>query len=839
MKDVNGSTPLHSAALNNQGCFISELLRLFPDTNINAQDSDGLTPLHIAATHGSKDSIELIVKADPSSLHLKDKRGRLPLHLAALHGHSHCLERLITPKSIEHRDLNGSSALWIACIFGHQNVVEYLVRMGADANKVDDRFGEPPILVALLEKHVSIVEHLLDHGAHTNIVSKRGITLVQAAVLAGDQTLLQRLLELEYGNPKCKKSATPTDPLSSSRALESVLTSDSLTTRSLDISSDTSSMVTKPSSQLGIALQTLDWQSFYDLDSSHSANGQLYDNVYCAAINGLGSLLEPLRRYNFFLTGTSLRNFDPLTEAARRGFPGFIAAARLLGMGLRPQSGFLALRMQQDALLVASIHRNVQTAKELLMSGADPTLKDCFGLRALDYATQNRALLEAFREHTSGQAPLDASSVSNAIRKSIVDFAGAVKSLQISGKENQSQVCLELSALAAGLQLLHSSSSIEQARICRMALRHESGDAEFLCDICSHRVPTLSYQCTICADVDLCPSCYSGYCASTPHTIPEFFFSLKTLDAKVEPVFGVMEMFLTRHIELLPECLGLLGPLAERWIDVRLAEYADWESSAMSNKGSLQKTSAWELLCFLDKTRRYDWIHTGKGEEQPVQNMDYTAYMRRKIRSIFVSFNPRMEPHILECDGHQYLCLVPFKDLSPTDRACFSSEGVLHTTFLQNLIEEYTTPPSCEEKASISARFSDMEAWPCRQEPGDPHDDTIETATATEDTWSMKLKVLEFTRRTIMSDVVSGFKPKTTEQTGQGCRDYGDITISHEISWRLAHAMLGMPFTNTLAELLHTCGVGFTEQVEDREFVSSLTTSDAIAGILRISQLNL
>lgn len=817
LKDANGSTPLHSAALNNQEYFISEFLRLFPDTDINAQDSDGLTPLHIAATHGSKDSIELIVKAEPSSVHLKDKRGRFPLHLAALHGHLRCLEQLITPMSIEHRDLNGASALWIACIFGHQNVVEFLVRMGADANKADDCFGEPPILVALLEKHVRIVEHLLDHGAQTNVVSNRGVTLIQAAVLAGDQILLQRLLELEYGNPKSKQLATPTGSLRPPRAFESALACGSLIARPLDTSSNTSLMVAKPLIHLGAALETLHWKSFHDLDSVRSANGQLYDEVYYAAINGLGSLLETLRRYTSFATGTSLRTFDPLTEAARRGFPGFIAAAKLLGMSLRPQSGFQALRMQQDALLVASIHRNVQTAKELLISGANPTLKDCFGLRALDYATQNKALLEVFREHAFDRAPLDANSVSQAMRKSIVDFATAVKSLQSSGKESQSQSRLELSALAAGLLLLHSQSSIEQARICKMALGHDSGETEFLCDICSQRVPPISYKCTVCADVDLCPNCYSEYCASTPHTIPESFFKLQALDAKVEPVLEIMELFLTRHIELLPECLRLLGPLAERWIDARLAAYTDWESSAMSNKCWLQKRSACELLYFLDKTRRHDWIHTENGEEQPVQNMEYAAYMRRKIRSIFVSFNPRMEQHTLQCNGHRYLCLVPFIDLNPVDRACFSSEGVLHKTFLRELIEEYSTPPTCEERASISARFSDGERWPRTNEAGDPHDRTIETDTAAEDAWSTKLKILEVTRRTITDKVVPGSHLKTPKQAGQGHGNDWEVTTSHEIAWRLAHAMLGIPFKNALAEIVYR--VDFTEQVKDQTFV--------------------
>ncbi|EXF82276.1 hypothetical protein CFIO01_08163 [Colletotrichum fioriniae PJ7] len=639
LKDANGSTPLHSAALNNQEYFISEFLRLFPDTDINAQDSDGLTPLHIAATHGSKDSIELIVKAEPSSVHLKDKRGRFPLHLAALHGHLRCLEQLITPMSIEHRDLNGASALWIACIFGHQNVVEFLVRMGADANKADDRFGEPPILVALLEKHVRIVEHLLDHGVHTNVVSNRGVTLIQAAVLAGDQILLQRLLELEYGNPKSKQLATPTDSLSPPRAFESALACGGLIARPLDTSSNTSLMVAKPLIHLGAALETLDWKSFHDLDSVRSANGQLYDDVYYAAINGLGSLLETLR----------------------------------------------------------------------------------------------------------------------------------------------------------------------------------SGETEFLCDICSQRVPPISYKCTVCADVDLCPNCYSEYCASTPHTIPESFFKLQALDAKVEPVLEIMELFLTRHIELLPECLRLLGPLAERWIDARLAAYTDWESSAMSNKCWLQKRSACELLYFLDKTRRHDWIHTENGEEQPVQNMEYATYMRRKIRSIFVSFNPRMEQHTLQCNGHQYLCLVPFIDLNPKDRASFSSEEILHKTFLQELIEEYSTPPTCEERASISARFSDGERWPRTNEAGDPRDRTIETDTAAEDAWSTKLKILEVTRRTITDKVVAGSQLKTPKQGGQGHGNDWEVTTSHEIAWRLAHAMLGIPFTKALAEIVYR--VDFTEQVKDQTFV--------------------
>jgi hypothetical protein len=112
VKDVNGWTPLHYAALNGN----IEITRLLQNgAEVNAKDRWDRTPLHCSVYHGHVEILHLLVE-NGANLEAQDNDGERALHWAANYGHLPFIQELI---SRYHVDINarrndGRTALWMA-----------------------------------------------------------------------------------------------------------------------------------------------------------------------------------------------------------------------------------------------------------------------------------------------------------------------------------------------------------------------------------------------------------------------------------------------------------------------------------------------------------------------------------------------------------------------------------------------------------------------------------------------------------------------------------------------------------------------------------------------------
>lgn len=119
--------------------FVSVLLRLDPNVDINAQDIDGYTPLHFASAVSETAAFNLI--RNNANLNAKSFGLRTPLHCAARGRQSSIIAMLIqfgknsdNPIDVSAADIEGRSPLHDACRSGVPESVSILISAGADIN---------------------------------------------------------------------------------------------------------------------------------------------------------------------------------------------------------------------------------------------------------------------------------------------------------------------------------------------------------------------------------------------------------------------------------------------------------------------------------------------------------------------------------------------------------------------------------------------------------------------------------------------------------------------------------------------------------------------------------
>lgn len=640
-RDFQGETPLHYAAARNQCDFIRKLIILSPDLHFNVRNNLDLTPLHIAAREGAADAVKLFLQTSPLSRSLQDKTSKLALHYTSGKGHYGCVTQLSTPETIDCQDSSGATPLWFASEKGHLDVVQYLVRSGADVNKANS-FGAAPISTALDQQYFSVAAFLLDNNAQP-MVDNKGVNFLHLAALNGDEDLVRRLAEL----------------------------------------------------QTGVLQEGL-------LTSAVDAEG--WDAMCYAASGGAHQMVEVLCNLQIPSQGLNQSLISPLCIAAERGHHDFVRSAISQGASVHSKNRYWETRLGKDALLYAVTAQRPQTCRVLLGSGADPTVRDCYGLCALDYAGMFPTLEPIFKPWLEGYCSPSPEVMAEAVKRSIVSFARKARQTSIKEQCIQNRRWFEISGLSKGLMLLQTQVSLEQARLCRVEMI-ENHQNQLICNACFERIPsTPFYQCTVCSDVDLCPACFKDYQSSKPpNTMPDHLKDLFELERGLFPVLRISETFRRYGADLLPRCFGALEDLGKEWIDERLAAYLNWSKVYDFYPSWVsQRVPGWRFLNLLDRLQREGWPDLEDNYVNQANRKQHLNHAREELWIIYYKFSPRSEPTMPTCIGHDFVEILPHAELNAEQRHHFDSEGLLRQDFFDALIKQYDSSAPIRSASPMS-----------------------------------------------------------------------------------------------------------------------------------------
>ncbi|GLD64307.1 serine/threonine-protein phosphatase 6 regulatory ankyrin repeat subunit C-like protein, partial [Lates japonicus] len=162
------------------------------------RDSQGRTPLHLAASRGHmellKSLLKAAMKADPLDSML-DHRGYTPTHWAAYHGREGCLHILLENKLFCNQEGNLFTPLHCALVNGHDVAAELLVKtVGPQIVSISDAKGRTPLHAAAYSGNVAGLQLVLAQGAEVNAVDHCGCSALMVAADCGQTMAVEFLL---------------------------------------------------------------------------------------------------------------------------------------------------------------------------------------------------------------------------------------------------------------------------------------------------------------------------------------------------------------------------------------------------------------------------------------------------------------------------------------------------------------------------------------------------------------------------------------------------------------------------------------------------------------------
>ncbi len=262
-QDLQGQTPLHHAIMQNKLLVVkrpvavpkyssgqtalppvtnefkgshSDIIKLLLDNNadINAQNNNKQTPLHLAVMKGAitvitallayrADTLIKIIKAD---INAQDHQGQTALHLAVMKGDIELIKMLLANNAfIDVQDHQGQTALHLAVMKGNFEVIQELLSHKGNVN-VEDSVRKTPLdyvkdddLVATTHyaikannsEAVEVLSIRLSYNQHSiNSQDPLGRTLLHTAFMEGNFVAIRKLLYYKPNiNLKDKEGLTP------------------------------------------------------------------------------------------------------------------------------------------------------------------------------------------------------------------------------------------------------------------------------------------------------------------------------------------------------------------------------------------------------------------------------------------------------------------------------------------------------------------------------------------------------------------------------------------------------------------------------------------------------
>ncbi|XP_004247547.1 protein VAPYRIN-LIKE [Solanum lycopersicum] len=199
---------LHYAAATDCVDLMEILCLGYADIDLNSIDSQGRTPLHIAAIHGHVEVIQFLVSVGSDTDRL-DAQGWTPLHFAATQGYVEAVGVLLNHSNFAKYVVTkqGKTAYELAIDKGHSKLYDVLqlgdtlhkaarkgdvadikkcITEGANVNGKDQN-GWTPLHRAAFKGRVEVAKVLVNNGAKLDLVDYVGYTPLHLAIEAGQE----------------------------------------------------------------------------------------------------------------------------------------------------------------------------------------------------------------------------------------------------------------------------------------------------------------------------------------------------------------------------------------------------------------------------------------------------------------------------------------------------------------------------------------------------------------------------------------------------------------------------------------------------------------------------
>uniref|UniRef100_A0A8C5T9V2 Ankyrin repeat and FYVE domain containing 1 n=1 Tax=Malurus cyaneus samueli TaxID=2593467 RepID=A0A8C5T9V2_9PASS len=194
-QDAEGRTPIH-VAISNQHNVIIQLMISHPDIKLNVRDRQGMTPFACAMTYKNNKAAEAILKREPGAAEQVDNKGRNFLHVAVQNSDIESVLFLISVQAnVNSRVLDASklTPLHLAVQAGSEIIVRNLLLAGAQVNELT-KHRQTALHLAAQQDLPTICSVLLENGVDFAAVDENGNNALHLAVMHGRLNNIRVLL---------------------------------------------------------------------------------------------------------------------------------------------------------------------------------------------------------------------------------------------------------------------------------------------------------------------------------------------------------------------------------------------------------------------------------------------------------------------------------------------------------------------------------------------------------------------------------------------------------------------------------------------------------------------